>query len=337
MPVISPRYFISTAVLLSEVIKLTISLTIALFDMASNPKHTDTSTATALFSELAEAVFNGDGWKLAIPAVLYAVQNGLQYVALSNLDASTFQIINQLKIFLTAVFSMLFLGRTVDGRKWTSLGTLVFGVAVAALSAGSAESPVLSVKDLRGGAAYHEARHVWDLEDAGQQAAKKLAKRSATYAGIEDDFAATNPHMNPTLGLLATAVSCVLSGFAGTIFERIMKEPRSEKGASIWVRNVQLSFYSIWPALLGGVLFLDGSEIAEHGFFAGYNWAVWLAVLLQAVGGVAVGLLVKVDSNLSKSISGSASIALTFLLSMVFFDLNVNSYVGGVEPSRAHD
>lgn len=332
MPTVNGRYFVSTAVFFNEILKLTISLTMALFDLASNPKNADTSTATALFSELSRAVFNGDSWKLAIPALLYTLQNALQYVAVSNLDAPTFQVTNQLKIFMTAIFSMLFLGRKIDARKWVSLGVLVFGIVVVALSAGSAESPVLSVKDLKGGAAFHEARNIWDLQDAAHKAEKHLNKRSATYEGIEDDFAASNPHMSPTLGLLASAVACVISGFAGSVFEKIVKEPRSERGASIWVRNVQLSFYSIWPALFVGVLFLDGQEIAANGFFTGYNWAVWVAIILQAVGGVAVGVLVKVDNSLSKSISGGASSILTFLLSLVFFDLEVSSYVSSRRP-----
>ena len=327
MPSVNGRYLISTAVLLNEILKFTISLTMALFELASNPKAADTSTATALFSELARAVFNGDSWKLAIPALLYTLQNALQYVAVSNLDPSTFQITNQLKIFTTAIFSMLFLSRAIDARKWTSLGVLVFGIVIVALSAGSAESPVLSVKDLKGGAAFHEARNIWDLQNLGHKAEKGLNKRSATYEGIEDDFQASNPHMNATIGLLATAVSCVISGFAGSVFERIVKEPRSERGTSIWVRNVQLSFYSIWPALFVGVLFLDGEEIGANGFFTGYNWAVWLAIILQAVGGIAVGLLVKMDNSLSKSIPGGATVVLTFLSSLIFFDLEISSYV----------
>lgn len=333
MPAINGRYFISTAVFLNEIVKLTISLTMALFELASNPKMADNSTATALFSELARAVFHGDSWKMAIPALLYSFQNSLQYIAVSNLDASTFHITNQFKIFTTAVFSMLFLGRAIDARKWMSLGVLVFGIVVVALSSGSAEAPVLSVKDLKGGTAFHEARNIWDLQNAGNKAARQLNKRSATYEGIEDDFEASYPHLNPTIGLLATAVSCVISGFAGSVFEKIVKEPRNERGTSIWVRNVQLSFYSIWPAVLVGVFFLDGEEIAEHGFFAGYNWAVWLAITLQAVGGVAVGMLAKMDNSLSKSISGGASIAFVFLLSLVLFDLEVTSYVSATSTA----
>jgi UDP-sugar transporter A1/2/3 len=43
-------------------------------------------------------VFSGDGWKLAIPAMLYTLQNNLHYVALSNLDAVHFQVLYQLKV-----------------------------------------------------------------------------------------------------------------------------------------------------------------------------------------------------------------------------------------------
>jgi UDP-sugar transporter A1/2/3 len=44
------------------------------------------------------SVFSGDGWKLAIPAALYTLQNSLQYIAVSNLDAVHFQVLYQLKV-----------------------------------------------------------------------------------------------------------------------------------------------------------------------------------------------------------------------------------------------
>jgi UDP-sugar transporter A1/2/3 len=92
----APRYFTSTAVLLNEVIKLTVSLTIALYDISvALPPSTP---ATVLFDHLYASVFSGDGWKLAIPAALYTLQNSLQYIAVSNLDAVHFQILYQLKV-----------------------------------------------------------------------------------------------------------------------------------------------------------------------------------------------------------------------------------------------
>lgn len=90
------RYLTSTAVFLNEVIKLAVSLSIAMWDISRTlPPSTP---ATVLFEQLYNAVFSGDGWKLAIPAALYTFQNSLQYVGVSNLDAVHFQILYQLKV-----------------------------------------------------------------------------------------------------------------------------------------------------------------------------------------------------------------------------------------------
>lgn len=49
--------------------------------------------------------------KMAVPACLYVLQNNLNYVAVSNLDGPTFQLLYQLKILTTALFSVLMLKR----------------------------------------------------------------------------------------------------------------------------------------------------------------------------------------------------------------------------------
>ena len=90
------RYFTSTAVFLNEVVKLAISLTFAIYEVSSTlaPQ----TPATVLFEQIYNSVFSGDGLKLAIPAMLYTLQNTLQYVALGNLDAVHFQILYQLRV-----------------------------------------------------------------------------------------------------------------------------------------------------------------------------------------------------------------------------------------------
>ncbi|KAL4932119.1 nucleotide-sugar transporter-domain-containing protein [Aspergillus undulatus] len=237
------RYLTSTAVFFSEVVKLTISLTLALYEVSKSAP--PSVPATSLLSTLAAAVFSGDSWKLAIPAGLYTLSNSLTYIALSNLQASTFQTSYQLKIVVTSVFGFIILGRGVPLRKWGLILLLIAGVAL-----------------------------------PGQN----LHKRSATYEGIEEDILTATPPMDRYVGILATLGACATSGISAVYFEKVMRD--SARSTSLWIRNVQIAVYSVFPALFIGVIFLDGEKIANGGVFDGYNWTVWACILVQAFGGI---------------------------------------------------
>ena len=69
-----------------------------------------------------------------IPSGLYTLQNNLLFIALSNLDAATYQVTYQLKILTTALFSVLMLGKKLDSYKWVSLVILMAGVSFVQVS-----------------------------------------------------------------------------------------------------------------------------------------------------------------------------------------------------------
>nr|CAD2138158.1 unnamed protein product [Meloidogyne enterolobii] len=71
--------------------------------------------------------------KMAVPSLAYALQNNLDFVALSNLDASVYQVFSQLKIPFTAIFMMLFLRRQFSLRRWFSIFQLCVGLALVEL------------------------------------------------------------------------------------------------------------------------------------------------------------------------------------------------------------
>ncbi|KAK4502971.1 hypothetical protein PRZ48_006398 [Zasmidium cellare] len=328
MPLVNgDRYYASTAVFLSEIVKFSFFLSMALYEIATNPQTPDTSTVSELSNALSKAVFTGDSWKLAIPAMLFTLQNSLQYVAASNLDAATFSVTYQLKIVSTAIFGIVFFGKILSLRKWMSLGLMAFGVVIVQMSCVSHEGRVLSIKDLRDGVSFNAPRSIWDMEAQGNEAAGRLNKRSATYEGIDEDFAAAYPKMNGSVGLAAAVLACVLSGIACVYFERILKSKTKDSSkASVWVRNVQLSFYSIWPALFLGVLFTDGEHISKTGFFTGCNWVVWLVILLQAAGGVLVALALSYADSMAKSLSTSVAAVITFLASALFLEFQTTLF-----------
>lgn len=85
-------------------------------------------------SESFHAITNtGELLRVCLPAMLYVVQNNLQYVAVSNLDAPTFQVMYQLKILTTAIFSVVILRRTLLITQWGAIVTLMIGVALVQL------------------------------------------------------------------------------------------------------------------------------------------------------------------------------------------------------------
>lgn len=270
-------------------------------------------------------MFTNESWKLAIPALLYTLQNTLQYLAVSNLDAATFQVTYQLKILTTAMFSVLMLKRSLSTRKWMSLLVLVIGVSIVQLP-GYSSGPA-TVETLQDSNAKVWPRSLGELRNLGSHAAARLTRRSGSYEGIKEDRGMLAPaEMNSSVGLTAVLVACALSGLAGVSFEKILKESTS-RSTSLWVRNCQLSFWSLFPALFLGVFWKDGENIAKTGFFVGYNWVVWAAIIFQAMGGVIVALVINYADNIAKNFATSISIIISCVVSVALFDFKVTGSV----------
>ena len=140
----SERYLPSTAVLVAEIMKLTISV-IACFFLDAKM-----STKTFLgLMHLDLVVHKGDWFKLCVPSMLYTLQNSLQYYSMSCLSAPVFQVMYQMKIITTAIFSVLMLAKRLTGQQWSSIVALAVGVALVQLSqAGAADGKENSLMGL---------------------------------------------------------------------------------------------------------------------------------------------------------------------------------------------
>lgn len=279
-----PVYLASTAVFLVEIIKLLSSLSLAARDIyISNPK----GSASELAVNLYHSVFSADSWKLIVPAALYTLQNSLVYVAVSNLDAITFQVTYQIKILTTVLFSILLLGRRISSRQWLALVMLTLGVAMVQVS-GS-----LGLEDWK-------ERLTSLLQGGGVPSPLKTAGSTSGFKG-----------------LMAVLAASLTSGLTCVYFEKLVKD--SLASVSLWTRNVQLSLFSLFPALLIGVLWQDGAAIARDGFFAGYGPIVWLTIGLQAFGGLVVALCITYADNVAKNFAASFSIVVSYAASAVIF------------------
>src|ERR1700710_678660 len=230
------------------------------------------------------------------------------------------------------------LGRALSPKRWIALVLLTFGVAIVQLPANdpNAYSPL---KDADSKFYFPRSFHeIGVLGNGAGEVARELTKRclfglsqgltkrSATYEGIQEDMGMTKPVMNYSIGLTAVLVAALISGLTGVYFEKVLKE--SNTHVTVWTRNVQLSFYSLFPALIIGVIFKDGEEISKNGFFDGYNNVVWTAIVFQALGGVLVAMCINYADNIAKNFATSISIIISFLFSVWFFDFQVTFNVG---------
>ncbi|XP_067096279.1 UDP-galactose translocator [Osmerus mordax] len=118
------RFFTTSAVVMAEVLKVLTCLLIILVQKRVNIR----DFVLSLYDSI--VVQYKDTLKLAVPSLIYTLQNNLQYVAISNLPAATFQVTYQLKILTTALFSVLMLRKSLSRVQWISLLLLFAGVAI---------------------------------------------------------------------------------------------------------------------------------------------------------------------------------------------------------------
>lgn len=123
---------------------------------------------------------------------------------------------------------------------------------------------------------------------------------------------------NRFLGFSAALFACMLSGFAGVYFEKILKG----SDVTVWMRNVQLSLCSI-PFGLLTCFISDGDIIKKQGFFFGYDGFIRYLIVLQAGGGLLVAVVVKYADNILKGFATSLAIVISCVASIYLFNFNL--------------
>ncbi|KAJ3161142.1 hypothetical protein HDU86_007764 [Geranomyces michiganensis] len=137
-----------------------------------------------------------------------------------------------------------------------------------------------------------------------------------------------NERSDRAMAIFAVGVCCLTSAAAGVYLEKVLKRTSTP----LLVRNVQLGILGAVLCAVFGVLLHDGAEIAEYGFFSGYGKTASLAVVLNAVGGLAVAAVIKVADNIVKNSAIALSIVASGVLSAMFDDFVLcrHFFYGGV-------
>lgn len=79
---------------------------------------------------------------MLVPASLYLMMNILGFVSLGKIDAVTFIVVSQMKVFSTALCSVLVLGRDLSAGQWRALLLLVLGAVLISNQSAPADDTV---------------------------------------------------------------------------------------------------------------------------------------------------------------------------------------------------
>jgi len=137
---------------------------------------------------------------------------------------------------------------------------------------------------------------------------------------------AVNSRQNFSLGLLSVTIACFSSAFAGVYFEKVVKDKTSSaEPPSLWMRNIQLAFFSVIIALGQNM-----SSAETKPFLHGFTFWVWSVVLLQAGGGLLVAAVIKYADNVLKGLATGVSVVVSTGCSVVLFDTKLTGsfYLG---------
>ncbi|CAM2702032.1 unnamed protein product [Rotaria socialis] len=137
------RFIKSTAVINSEFQKTILSILLLI--------HEERNVIAAfklMYNKIVRQPY--DTFKTGIPALLYTLQNNLLFIAISNLDAATFQVSYQLKIFTTAVLMVIILRRQLNLVQWLALFLLFLGISLVQVENMTTATPKQDVNALYG-------------------------------------------------------------------------------------------------------------------------------------------------------------------------------------------
>lgn len=238
------------------------------------------------------------------------------------MDAATFQVTYQLKILTTAFFSVVILKKNLSKIKWIALAILTLGIGLVVLPKGASTAFIAYI--------------------TGNTIVSETEESSSSKIGNQSNLQ----------GFVAVLTACMLSGLAGVYFEKILKSPTApspkpvstedpadaddktlmiqeddlEEDANnqVWIRNIQMSFFSVLLGLVFVVALQDGATIAEKGFFVNYTPLTWTVIGIQAFGGLIVALVVKYADNILKGFATSISIILSSVISVWLFNFSVS-------------
>ena len=250
-----------------------------------------------------------------VPAILYTVQNLASLLAYQNLEALTFNVLNQTKILSAALCCYLVMGKKQTKMQSVSLVLLLASALVM--------EKVISIESI--------------------MATLFLGRGSGVGGGLPSLLSAWQSMSlgrRFTHGVVPVLLASFISGLAGALVQRSLQgggddaalSPTQRKPKNSYLFSMELTSASV--IVLLGSLFLsgDGRIMLSNGFFHQWTPGTMIPILTNSMGGILVGLVTKHAGSVRKGFALIFGILLSGLLQAVAGTAGVSSaqIMGGI-------
>ena len=309
------HYNSSVAVLVTEALKLPLSVALLCFEKggvgaACSQLHKDIVGAPA------------DTLKIAIPAVLYTVQNNALFIAMEHLEAAVFQVTYQLKTLTTAVLTVAMLGRSLGRHQWGALLLLMAGTA-------------LVQEPKKDGAKAGDAGASGFAIGVGATVVACVCSSLASVY-LEKILTESKPSI-----WVRNAQLCIFTIPVAWSATRVVDDKFMHEDGNVSAAAAQFGPRNSWPRNSGGAIpgrairaqfsaqRCDASPVRQ--MLHGFNWVVWAAILTNAFGGMIVAVVMKFAGNILRNFAQACAIIVGGFGSWALFGFVITAnFVGGV-------
>ncbi|UZJ54572.1 hypothetical protein CBS101457_003892 [Exobasidium rhododendri] len=107
-------------------------------------------------------------------------------------------------------------------------------------------------------------------------------------------------------GVMGVFAACTLGSGAAVYMEKVLK---MDKRTSLWIRNAQLSLFSLIPATFA--MLYEGAGLKNF-----TSWA-WITVVMRSLGGFLIALILQQTDSILKGIATSVAMVLSILIESI--------------------
>lgn len=266
------------AVLLTELTKLVMSIVL----------YTKDHSVWSLITET--RLHSNVMWQYFVPAFLYCLYNNLAFVNLSVFDPTTYYLLLQLRVVITAVLFQILFHRKLSVKQWISLFVLTAGCMIKQIPFGDEIQVDDSATDL-------------------DVIIKPVAKGTASYF---------------SWNMLLIIVQVVCSCLAGVYNELLLKGQGAD--CNVYIQNIYMYVDSI---VCNMALLLWQGDISvlldKEEFSSILHYKVILVIINNAAIGIVTSFFLHSLNSILKTFASALELVFTAILSRIFFDIPIYS------------